>query len=170
MAGQYDHSYRDEAPDPGKFDALEQDGIDRQRPRAAEQQRIAVGFRRCDCLQGDSGAAARPIVDHHRLPEQGGELLADLSRDDVHGAAGQEGNDDPDRPGRCAEAALAVTQASPIVVSAASRMRLFIVPCSPFQDLNLRDSQCVSGSELCGSGCVLPETPRRGSHSLRPLR
>jgi len=85
---------------PGKFDVLEQDWIDRQRPRAAEQQRIAVGFRSCDRFQGDSGAAARPIVDYHRLPKQGRKLLSDLSRDNIHSAAGQEWNDDLDRSGR----------------------------------------------------------------------
>jgi hypothetical protein len=91
---------RDEVSDPGKIDVLEEDRIDRQRTSAAEQQRVAVGFRRRDGFQGDRGAAARPVIDDHRLPKQRGELLPDLSRDDVDSAAGQERDDDPDRSAR----------------------------------------------------------------------
>ena len=118
----------------GKIDILEQDRIDRQRTGAAEQQRIAVGFRRRDGFQGDRGAAARPIVDDHRLPKQRGELLPDLSRDNVDSAAGQERDDEPDRSARirlCGSGA-GSNEAGPIAAVIASSTRLLIILSSPF--------------------------------------
>jgi hypothetical protein len=56
------------------------------------QQRVAVGRRARDRLQGEIAAAARPVVDDHRLAEPLRERLTNEPRDDVGRATG--GNED----------------------------------------------------------------------------
>jgi hypothetical protein len=64
----------------------------------AHQQRVAVGLGPGHDLGADDAARARPVVDHHLLPEGLTEMLADKPGHDVeHAGAGREGHDDAQR-------------------------------------------------------------------------
>ena len=78
---------------------LEQRRVDREHADRADQDRVAVRIGLGDELGGDGAVRARAVLDHRRLAEQLLELRADGAADDVGGAAGDEGNDDPDRLG-----------------------------------------------------------------------
>ena len=58
--------------------------------------RVAVGRLGRDILDREPRAAARLVLDHHRLAESLGELLADHARNHVGAAAGGIADDDPD--------------------------------------------------------------------------
>ncbi len=72
-------------------------GADRHRGGAADEQRVAVGLRRCGRAAGERAAGARAIVDDHLLAERGRQLLADQPPHDIDRAAGRERHDQPDR-------------------------------------------------------------------------
>jgi hypothetical protein len=61
--------------------------------RHGEQQRVAVGRRVDDRLHGDIGAAARFVLDDHRLAEPGREPLAQQACDEIDAAAGRKWHD-----------------------------------------------------------------------------
>jgi hypothetical protein len=77
---------------------LEQEGIGRVRRVGGHEQRVAVRRRFRRGLGADDGRSARLVVDDEGLIEGGLELVGDEARDDVGGAAGGEGHDDPHRP------------------------------------------------------------------------
>ena len=53
-----------------------------------KKERVAVGRSACDRLQREITAAARPVVDNHRLAEPVRERLAEHARNDVRRAPG----------------------------------------------------------------------------------
>ena len=64
----------------------------------AHQQGVAVGFRPGHDLGADDAAGARPVVDHHLLPERCAEMLADQAGHDVeHAGARRERHHDAER-------------------------------------------------------------------------
>ena len=68
--------------------------------RGEHQQGVAVSRRACDRLQGEIAAAARPVVDNHRLAEPLRQRMTNESRDDVGRAAGGNEDDQSHWPGR----------------------------------------------------------------------
>ena len=65
-----------------------------------KEERVAVGRRARDRLQRQIAAAARPVVDDHRLAEPLRQRLADQARNDVGRAAGGNEDDQSHRPRR----------------------------------------------------------------------
>jgi len=65
------------------------DGIDRERPTRAHEQRVTVrhGIRHDTCP--DDAARSAAVVDHHLLIELLGELLREHARENVARAAGR---------------------------------------------------------------------------------
>ena len=63
-------------------------------------QRVAVGRSLRDRVHADDAAAARPVLDHHRLAEPLADQRLDDAREIVGAAARAERNDQPDRPRR----------------------------------------------------------------------
>ena len=78
--------------------------IQRVRPQRADQQRVAIGRRGGDRLEGHGAAAARPVLHHELLADLGRELRGDQPRVQVGIAAGGERHHDPDRPVRVVRA------------------------------------------------------------------
>ena len=68
------------------------------RRAVGDHQRIAVRLRAHRGLDADRGAAARPVVDHHRLPKLRRHRRRDQARHHVVRRAGRERRDDLDRP------------------------------------------------------------------------
>ena len=66
--------------DAGFCDQLRRDAERRHR---RNQQRVAVGLRRCDRLGADQGAGTGPVVDHDRLAERLLKLIGDQPPQDV---------------------------------------------------------------------------------------
>jgi len=64
----------------------------------ADQERSAVWRRLGDIFGGDDRAAARLVLNNHRLAEIFRQFLPEHARDDVVAAAGRETDDDVDRP------------------------------------------------------------------------
>ena len=67
---------------------------DGQLAAAADQQRVAVGRLLGDIFDREPRAAAGLVLDHHRLAEPLGELIADDARHHVGAAAGRIADDD----------------------------------------------------------------------------
>ena len=65
-----------------------------------QEQRVAVGRRTRDRLGAQDRAGARTVLDHERLLERFGQVLAELAGKDIGRAAGRERHDDLDRPCR----------------------------------------------------------------------
>ena len=63
-----------------------------------QQDGVAVGFRLGDDLGADDGAAARLVLDDHRLAQQSGELLGDDAGGGVGRSARRIGHDETDGP------------------------------------------------------------------------
>ena len=74
--------------------------VDGQRPRRAEQQRVAVGLGLVGEIGPDVAAGAGLVLDHDRLAPSGLQLVADDAREHVVDAAAGEGHDDPHCAGR----------------------------------------------------------------------
>ena len=75
-------------------------GVGGQRAGRRHEQRVAVGRRLRRRGRRDHGAAAGAVLDDDRLAEPLLELRLELrARQDVHGAAGAERQDQRDRPG-----------------------------------------------------------------------
>src|SRR4029079_5757228 len=73
---------------------------DRQSAGVAEPDGVAVGIGLRERAGADSAAGAGAVVDDDLLAERLAELVADGADDDGGAAAGREGNDERDRPGR----------------------------------------------------------------------
>src|SRR5262249_24460573 len=70
------------------------------RGRVDHEECVPVRRRFHDCLGGDIGASARPVLGDEWLAEALRELLADQARENVGSAARGIANDDPHRPRR----------------------------------------------------------------------
>ncbi len=73
---------------------------DQVRRAVREQQRIAVGRGLHHGVDADRGAAAGPVLDHHRLAELRGQEGGEQPRHRVVRRARRVGQDQPHRPGR----------------------------------------------------------------------
>jgi hypothetical protein len=62
---------------------------------------VAIGRRLHHGQRAEDGAPAWPVVHHHRLAPQLGQLLGNGPDDGVGGASGLLRRDQLDRPGRC---------------------------------------------------------------------
>ena len=62
-----------------------------------KQQRVAVRLRGGDVVPGEIATGAGPILDHHRLAERLLQVVVDLPREGVGGAARHESHDEVDR-------------------------------------------------------------------------
>jgi len=93
------HRHRREIALPVVGHALVQRCGDGQRAVGREVERIAVRLRMRRKLGPDQAASARPIVDHHLLSPDAGELVAKKTRQQVAAAPGRIGHDEADRPG-----------------------------------------------------------------------
>jgi hypothetical protein len=71
--------------------------MDDERPRGAEQQRVAVGRGLGDALGRHVAAGAGHVLDHDRLAPGFGELVAHHPRNRVGGTAGHEADQDAER-------------------------------------------------------------------------
>ena len=94
------HADRREVGDRIVGQMREQARIDRHAGVEPGLQGVAVGRRPGGKLGTRHRAGAGPVVDHERLAELLGQLLADDAGHDVGAAAGGRGDDDGDRPGR----------------------------------------------------------------------
>ena len=68
-------------------------GIDGQRTRRADAQRMSVRRRTREANEADRAAAAGAIFHHDGLAKGFAEFFADDARDAVRGSAGRKGND-----------------------------------------------------------------------------
>ena len=80
--------------------ALVDGGVGGERRAGHQQQRVAVGRRFGERDGRDHRAAARPVLDQHRLAEALRQLLSDGAGDEVHSAARRERHHQRDRPVR----------------------------------------------------------------------
>ncbi len=71
-------------------------GVDGQQAARRHQQRVAVGRALGDRIGGDHGPAAGAVLDHERLAETVGEMLAEPAREDIGAAARRVRHDDGD--------------------------------------------------------------------------
>src|SRR5215813_2777272 len=71
--------------------------MDDERPRGAEQERVAVGRALGDALGRHVAAGASHVLGHNRFAPGFGELVADHPRNDVGGTAGHKADQDAER-------------------------------------------------------------------------
>jgi hypothetical protein len=95
-----DHAHRGERGCRIERHLRVQELVDREDPRGAHEERVAVGLRARHEVGAYVSARAGPVLDHDRLAELLLQPLAHRPRKDVGEAAGRERRDDLHRPRR----------------------------------------------------------------------